>query len=83
MLNGKKILLGVSASIAAYKAAFLIRLFIKEGAEVKVILTESAKDFVKYYSNDDINSFLKSYLFAMNRLLGIIDSPFMLIVIMY
>jgi phosphopantothenoylcysteine decarboxylase/phosphopantothenate--cysteine ligase len=46
MLNGKKILLGVSASIAAYKAAFLIRLFIKEGAEVKVILTESAKDFV-------------------------------------
>lgn len=46
MLNGKKILLGVSASIAAYKAAFLIRLFVKEGAEVKVILTESAKDFV-------------------------------------
>ena len=46
MLNGKKILLGVSASIAAYKAAFLIRLFVKEGAEVKVILTQSAKDFV-------------------------------------
>ena len=46
MLNGKKILIGVSASIAAYKAAFLIRLFVKEGAEVKVILTQSAKDFV-------------------------------------
>ena len=46
MLSGKKILLGVSASIAAYKAAFLIRLFVKQGAEVKVILTESAKDFV-------------------------------------
>jgi len=46
VLSGKKILLGVSASIAAYKAAFLIRLFVKQGAEVKVILTESAKDFV-------------------------------------
>ena len=46
MLHGKKILLGVTASIAAYKAAFLIRLFVKEGAEVKVILTESAKEFV-------------------------------------
>lgn len=46
MLKGKKIVLGVTASIAAYKAAFLVRLLIKEGAEVRVILTPAAKDFV-------------------------------------
>lgn len=46
ILSGKKVLLGVSAGIAAYKSAFLVRLFIKSGAEVKVIMTPSAKDFV-------------------------------------
>jgi phosphopantothenoylcysteine decarboxylase/phosphopantothenate--cysteine ligase len=46
MLNGKKILLGVCGSIAAYKSAFLVRLLVKEGAEVKVILTRSAADFI-------------------------------------
>lgn len=46
MLRNKKVLLGVTASIAAYKATFLVRYFIKAGAEVKVILTPSAKDFV-------------------------------------
>ncbi len=46
MLKNKKILLGVSGSIAAYKTAFLIRLLVKEGAEVRVIMTHSAKDFI-------------------------------------
>lgn len=46
MLKGKKILLGVTGSIAAYKAAFLIRLLVKAGAEVKVIMTPSATDFI-------------------------------------
>ncbi len=46
MLKGKKIIIGVTASIAAYKIPYLIRLLIKEGAEVKVILTPAAKDFV-------------------------------------
>ncbi len=46
MLRGKKILLGITGGIAAYKTAFLVRLFIKAGAEVKVILTEAATDFV-------------------------------------
>jgi phosphopantothenoylcysteine decarboxylase / phosphopantothenate---cysteine ligase len=46
MIKGKKILLGVSGSIAAYKSANLIRLLIKSGAEVKVMLTNAAKDFV-------------------------------------
>lgn len=45
-LKGKNILLGVSGSIAAYKAATLIRLFIKAGAEVKVTATASALDFI-------------------------------------
>lgn len=46
MLAGKKILLGVSGSIAAYKSVLLIRLLVKEGAEVKVIMTPSAHDFI-------------------------------------
>jgi phosphopantothenoylcysteine decarboxylase / phosphopantothenate---cysteine ligase len=46
MFQHKKILLGVTGSIAAYKAALLIRLLVKEGAEVKVIMTTSACDFI-------------------------------------
>lgn len=46
MLEGKKILLGVTASIAAYKAATIIRLLVKEGAEVQVIMTPIAKEFI-------------------------------------
>lgn len=46
MLAGKKILIGITGSIAAYKAVYLVRLLIKAGAEVKVIMTPSAKDFV-------------------------------------
>jgi phosphopantothenoylcysteine decarboxylase / phosphopantothenate---cysteine ligase len=46
MLKGKKILLGVTASIAAYKAALLVRLLVKEGAEVKVLMTPSAASFI-------------------------------------
>jgi len=46
MLKGKKILIGITGSIAAYKIPLLIRLLIKEQAEVRVIMTESAKDFV-------------------------------------
>ena len=41
-LKGKHILLGVSGGIAAYKCANLIRLFVKEGAEVRVIMTPTA-----------------------------------------
>lgn len=46
MLEGKKIVLGISGSIAAYKSAVLVRLLVKAGAEVKVIMTPSARDFV-------------------------------------
>lgn len=46
MLSGKNVLLGITGGIAAYKTTFLVRLFIKAGANVKVILTESASSFV-------------------------------------
>lgn len=46
VLSGKKILLGVTAGIAAYKSASLVRAFIKAGASVQVVMTEKAKDFV-------------------------------------
>jgi phosphopantothenoylcysteine decarboxylase/phosphopantothenate--cysteine ligase len=46
MLEGKKILLGISGSIAAYKCAALTRLFVKAGAQVQIIITEAACDFV-------------------------------------
>ncbi|HMP93473.1 MAG TPA: flavoprotein, partial [Phnomibacter sp.] len=45
-LRGKKIVLGITGSIAAYKSILLIRLLTKAGAEVRVILTPAAKDFV-------------------------------------
>lgn len=46
VLSGKKIILGVSGGIAAYKSASLVRLFIKAGAKVQVIMTPASKDFV-------------------------------------
>ena len=46
VLSGKKILLGISGGIAAYKSAILVRLFIKSGAEVKVVMTPDAKEFI-------------------------------------
>jgi len=46
MLKGRKILLGVTGGIAAYKAATIIRLLVKEGAEVKVVMTPLAKEFI-------------------------------------
>ncbi|MBX9733915.1 MAG: bifunctional phosphopantothenoylcysteine decarboxylase/phosphopantothenate--cysteine ligase CoaBC [Chitinophagaceae bacterium] len=46
MLHGKKILIGISGSIAAYKTILLVRLLVKAGAEVKVVMTSASKDFV-------------------------------------
>jgi phosphopantothenoylcysteine decarboxylase/phosphopantothenate--cysteine ligase len=70
VLNGKKILLGISGGIAAYKTASLVRLFIKAGAHVQVVMTPASKDFVTpltlstlsknpvhstFYNNDEEN----------------------------
>ncbi|GHT17203.1 phosphopantothenoylcysteine decarboxylase [Bacteroidia bacterium] len=46
MLKGKHIILGVTGSIAAYKAAALVRLLIKQGADVKIVMTPLAKEFI-------------------------------------
>ena len=46
MLQGKKIILGVTGSIAAYKSALLVRLLVRQGAEVKVVMTPLAKEFI-------------------------------------
>src|SRR5688572_8412752 len=46
MIKGKKILLGITGSIAAYKSIYLVRLLVTAGAEVRVIMTPAAKDFV-------------------------------------
>lgn len=46
MLTGKKILIGITGSIAAYKIPLLVRLLKKEGSEVQVVMTDAAKDFV-------------------------------------
>lgn len=45
-LQGKHVVLGVTGSIAAYKAALLVRLLVKAGAEVQVVMTEAAKEFI-------------------------------------
>ena len=46
MLEGKKIILGITGSIAAYKAAYLTRALIKKGAEVQIVMTPSGKEFI-------------------------------------
>lgn len=66
MLKGKKVLVGVCASIAAYKTAVLTRFLIKAGAEVKIIITPSAKEFITPLTlatlskNPVLSSFMKN-----------------------
>ena len=45
-IAGKRILLGVTGSISAYKSALLVRLLVKAGADVQVVMTESAQPFI-------------------------------------
>ena len=56
LLQNKKILLGVSGSIAVYKSLELVRLFIKAGAEVKVVMSEASKKFVTPLSFETLTS---------------------------
>ena len=46
MLKGKKIVLGITGSIAAYKACYIIRGLVKRGAEVQVVITPAGKEFI-------------------------------------
>ena len=76
MLKGKKILLGITGSIAAYKSAVLVRLLVKKGAEVKVIMTTAAKDFVTPLSlstlskNDVLSDIADNDTWANHVMLG-------------
>lgn len=70
-LTGKRILLGVSASIAAYKAALIVRLFVKKGAEVKVILTEDAKEFITPLTLATLSKNPVNSSFYLNRESGV------------
>jgi phosphopantothenoylcysteine decarboxylase/phosphopantothenate--cysteine ligase len=71
VLSGKKIVLGISGGIAAYKTAHLVRLFIKAGAQIQVVMTPASKDFItpltlstlsknpvhsSFYNEDDDNA---------------------------
>lgn len=77
VLSGKKILLGISGGIAAYKTASLVRLFIKAGAHVQVVMTPASKDFVtpltlstlsknpvysSFYNEDDENAMWNNHV---------------------
>jgi phosphopantothenoylcysteine decarboxylase/phosphopantothenate--cysteine ligase len=77
VLKGKKVLLGVSGGIAAYKTATLVRLFIKAGAQVQVVMTPASKDFVtpltlstlsknpvfsEFYNNEDENALWNNHV---------------------
>ena len=53
MLKGKKLLIGITGGIAAYKSASVIRLLVKEGADVKVIMTDHAR--ISLFSSHHFN----------------------------
>ena len=67
MLRGKKILIGVTGSIAAYKIASLVRLLVKEDAEVKVIMTEDAKEFITPLTLSTLSKNPVNYLFTDDK----------------
>jgi len=76
MISGKKILVGITASISAYKTITLIRLLVKRGAEVKVIITPAAKEFVSpmilsTFSNDKVYcEFVENDIWENHVILG-------------
>jgi phosphopantothenoylcysteine decarboxylase/phosphopantothenate--cysteine ligase len=76
MLEGKKIIVGVTGSIAAYKIPMLVRLLVKAGAEVKVVMTKSAGDFVSPLTlstlskNQVITDFAENSLWTNHVMLG-------------
>lgn len=76
MLQGKKIILGVTGSIAAYKTVALVRLLVKQNAEVKVIMTTAANDFVTPLSlstlskNDVLTGITDNNTWANHVMLG-------------
>ena len=56
MLNGKKIVLGITGSIAAYKACMIIRQLVRKGAEVQVVITPAGKEFITPITSSSLPS---------------------------
>jgi len=85
LLKGKRILLGVSGSIAAYKALELVRLYVKAGADVKVVMTDAAKRFVTPLSfetlsrNEVLHSANESWATRHNHIQSAEDADLMVI----
>jgi len=85
LLRGKRVLLGVSGSIAAYKALELVRLYVKAGAEVKVVMTDAAKRFVTPLSfetlsrNEVLHSGSESWATRHNHIQAAEDADLMVI----
>ena len=71
MLKGKKIVLAVTGSISAYKSLFLVRLLVKEGAEVKVIMSKSAHDFIQPLSFSTLSKHAVCSDFTESDLTGV------------
>ena len=85
LLKGRRVLLGVSGSIAAYKALELVRLYVKAGAEVKVVMTDAAKRFVAPLSfetlsrNEVLHSGNESWATRHNHIQSAEDADIMVI----
>ena len=85
LLKGKRVLLGVTGSIAAYKSLELVRLYIKAGAEVKVVMTDAAKRFVTPLSfetlsrNEVLHSGSESWASRHNHIQAAEDADIMVI----
>lgn len=71
MLKGKKIVLAVTGSISAYKSLYLLRLLVKEGADVKVIMSKSAHDFIQPLSFSTLSKHPVCSDFTENELSGV------------
>lgn len=67
MLKGKKIVLGITGSIAAYKSCLLIRDLIRKGAEVQVVITPSGKEFITPVTLSALTHKPSSVIFSPNK----------------
>lgn len=70
MLSGKKLVVGVTGSIAAYKSATLVRELVRAGAEVRVVMTESARDFISALTLSTLSKHPVQYRFTDDELSG-------------
>ena len=72
ILKGKKIVLGITGSIAAYKACYIIRGLIKRGAEVQVVITPAGKEFITPITLSALSE-IDGYLTSATYVCGTMD----------